>query len=187
MTDQRQPGDQPAILRHVGEKRPGQIIAAHLVLQRRMPVGKPFLRLTGEAEKRHRVRPVKLVILAAKLPDIERSKITVTLRGAGLDLFRFAAFADALPGADVDQITDFFRGQDRLDFSAIDTSPDPDRQGFAFIDSAAFFAAGTEENRFVSPGTGFGVQADLDGDGVADMAVLLTTGNGALTAADFLL
>ena len=107
--------------------------------------------------------------------------------GAGPDLFRFAAFADALPGADVDQIADFFRWQDRLDFSAIDTNPDPDRQGFAFIDSAAFSAAGTEENRFVSPGTGFGVQADLDVDGVGDMAVLLSTGYGALPAADFLL
>jgi Ca2+-binding RTX toxin-like protein len=106
--------------------------------------------------------------------------------GTGLDSFRFIAAEDSGLGASADTITDFVSGEDKLDFSAIDTSPADGDQGFVFIAGAAFSATGVAEINAVVSGGGFLVSADINGDGISDMTVLLSIAT-TLTGTDFLL
>ena len=69
-----------------------------------------------------------------------------------------------------------------------DGSHDAGRQALSFIDTAAFSATGAAQVRYGVSGADLLVQVDLDGDGNADMAMLLQGAGGqTLTGGDFLL
>ena len=103
--------------------------------------------------------------------------------GADADIFFYAAVAESRPGAaSRDVITDFQRGQDRIDLGAIDT--DPHRRGdqdFVWIGQRAF--GGGDEVRFQRQDGGILVQADIDGDRRADFEIFLY-GLRSLSASD---
>ncbi|MDW8445546.1 MAG: calcium-binding protein [Acetobacteraceae bacterium] len=106
--------------------------------------------------------------------------------GPGRDLFVYRAVADSRPGsASRDVITDFTRGEDRIDLSPIDADGGTNgKQGFTFIGTAAFSARG--QLRAVPLGSDTLIEANVSGDLAPDFAILLT-GTHVLTAADFLL
>jgi Ca2+-binding RTX toxin-like protein len=114
--------------------------------------------------------------------------------GAGADTFVFTALSDSAAyslrsdGAKTmpDQIADFTKGSDRIDLGAIDAiAGTGSNDAFAFIGSAAFsHQAG--QLRFETAGGLTTIFADVDGDGSADMQIVLAT-PVALTAADFVL
>lgn len=106
--------------------------------------------------------------------------------GAGADIFRLPAPADSSVAAP-DRITDFDGADgDRIDLSAIDARDDlAGINPFSFIGAAAF--TGTRgELRYTLSGPDTLVEADLDGDGLADLRLLLT-GAHTLTAGSFIL
>ena len=109
--------------------------------------------------------------------------------GAGADTFRYVFDTDSGLGANADHITDFAIGTDKLAFRALD--PDlvtPGIQAFTFIDSQAFHATGAAEIHYANSGADLLVEADLNGDGIADMQIVLNGLAGqALTSVDFLL
>jgi Ca2+-binding RTX toxin-like protein len=88
--------------------------------------------------------------------------------GAGADVFRFARAAESLPGVGADRIADL-EAADRIDLSAMDARPDlPGRQAFDFIGAAAF--SGSAGELRATQGL---VAADVDGDGTADVEIVL--------------
>ena len=103
--------------------------------------------------------------------------------GAGADTFRFLELADSVADANRDLIVDFNRSQsDRIDLSAIDANIDAvGDQAFAFIGGAAFGRV-AGQLRF-SAGI---VQADVDGDGRADLEIAVR-GVTSLLSSDFTL
>jgi Ca2+-binding RTX toxin-like protein len=105
--------------------------------------------------------------------------------GAGADTFRYGGWDSGTLGS-ADRITDFVAGEDRIDLAGIDAGFwTPGQQHFAFIGSTAFSnTAG--ELRYSFDGTDTYVQADWDGDGAADIEIVLT-GQIVLAAADFIL
>jgi hypothetical protein len=106
--------------------------------------------------------------------------------GAGNDTFVFRSASDSAPGA-VDHITDFVRNRDRIDLSQIDAKEGSSKnEGFKFIGSKAF-TDHAGELRYAAKGNGVLVQADTDGDGVADFELMLDNRGAALNAADFIL
>ncbi len=109
--------------------------------------------------------------------------------GAGNDQFRYWFAADSGIGAAADRITDFVIGADRLNFALLDTDPvAPGLQSFAFVGTAAFAGGGAAQLRYLSSGGDLIVQADINGDGAADMEVLLQGLVGqTLTSAQFML
>ena len=106
--------------------------------------------------------------------------------GGGADLYRYFSAGDSTVSA-VDVIRGFVSGQDRIDLSRVDAktaTPDVD-DAFAFIGSATFTAAGQLRAVNVSDGL-WHVEADVNGDGVADFLVQVHVSAGeSLTAADF--
>ncbi len=124
-----------------------------------------------------------------------RDKITglggadILTGGAGGDLFRYLFSTDTGLGAAADRITDFLSGTDQIDLRAFDADPvAAGRQAFTFVGSAAFVADGTAQINTKVSGADLLVQFDTNGDGAADMQIILV-GNGAttLTGGDFLL
>lgn len=113
-----------------------------------------------------------------------------TLRGdAGRDLFVYLFADETGPGAP-DVIADFTRGLDRVDLRNIDANPYvAGNQAFVFRGTAAFDgvgAASAGQLRYVVDGGHARVEADLNGDGWADMHILMN-GIGTLSSDDFLL
>jgi Ca2+-binding RTX toxin-like protein len=105
---------------------------------------------------------------------------------AGADRFAYGAAGDSA-GATADRITDFSHAQgDRIDLSIIDadTAVAGD-QAFGFIGTAAFSGAAGQLRAETSGGDTI-VEADVDGDGTADLRIALT-GAVNLVAADFVL
>lgn len=109
--------------------------------------------------------------------------------GAGNDVFKYGAASDSGLGAAADRITDFAVGSDRLNFSRIDTNAGlAGDQSFAFVGSGAFSGGGAASIRYTNSGADILVQADVNGDGVADMEIILQGLSGStLSAADFVL
>jgi hypothetical protein len=72
---------------------------------------------------------------------------------------------------------------------AIDTDAvAPGDQAFAFIGNAAFGTTGAAQVHHMNSGANLLVQADINGDGIADMEVMLACLAGqTLTGASFLL
>jgi Ca2+-binding RTX toxin-like protein len=109
--------------------------------------------------------------------------------GAGSDVFKFLSASDSGPGTAADRVTDFTIGQDRLNFVQIDANAALDGdQAFTFLGTAAFAVTGLGQLRYLTSGSDLIVQADVNGDGVADMEVILQgIGGQVLTGADFVL
>lgn len=111
--------------------------------------------------------------------------------GDGADSFRFGDAAES-PRRAGDTITDFDSAEgDVIDLSAIDTDAvAPGHQGFAFLGNAAFGGTrarpGEAELRWEAKGAGVIILADFDGDGRADMEIMLR-GVSSLVAEDFIL
>lgn len=109
--------------------------------------------------------------------------------GAGADQFRILFAGDSGVGAgNRDRILDFVSGEDRIDFRGLDANPNvADRQTLSFAGTSAFHATGAGEVRYQVAGSDLLVQIDLDGNGTADMELLLQGAGGqTLTATDFL-
>jgi serralysin len=96
--------------------------------------------------------------------------------GAGSDVFRYTEAADSKAGAR-DRILDFQASADKLDFSALGT-------GFEFIGKRGFSGEGSEF-RFFKSGNSTFVEADFDGDRIADLSIELA-GPINLTATNFI-
>lgn len=105
--------------------------------------------------------------------------------GAGADTFDFNAVSESA-GAARDTVQDFGTGgNDRIDLSTIDANTGlAGNQTFVFVGAAGFTGAGGEI-RFATNGTDGFVLGDVDGNGVADLNILLQ-GVTAIAAADFI-
>ncbi|MFM5948182.1 MAG: calcium-binding protein [Novosphingobium sp.] len=108
--------------------------------------------------------------------------------GAGADQFRYLFAADSGLGSAADRILDFTNGEDKLDFRVLDANPNiAGRQALSFIGTAAFATNGTAQLRYADSGADTLIQIDLNGDGAADMEIVLAGHAGqALTGTDFL-
>ena len=108
--------------------------------------------------------------------------------GAGADQFRYLFASDSTVGAR-DHITDFLAGTDKFNFSLLDADPvAAGRQALTFIDTLAFSATGTAQVRYGVSGADLLVQVDLDGNGTADMEIVLDGASAqTLTGGDFML
>ncbi|MFM5949167.1 MAG: M10 family metallopeptidase C-terminal domain-containing protein, partial [Novosphingobium sp.] len=107
--------------------------------------------------------------------------------GAGADQFRYLFAGDSTLAAQ-DRILDFINGSDKLDFRTLDADlVAPGRQTISFIGTSAFAVNGTAQARYVDSGADTLVQIDLNGDGAADMQIVLVGHAGqALAGTDFL-
>jgi Ca2+-binding RTX toxin-like protein len=110
--------------------------------------------------------------------------------GAGADTFRYDAAGDSIAGAE-DLIGDFQTGLDKIDLSRIDAdSATAGDQAFHWIGSNAFSGGGAPsagELRVYENG-GYGwIEGDTDGDGLADLVIVLQVGTAPLVQEDFLL
>jgi Ca2+-binding RTX toxin-like protein len=91
----------------------------------------------------------------------------------GADIFKWAASGDSGTGAAADHILDFLRGTDKIDLSAIDANPATGADdAFAFIGTTAFHNVAGEVRYDVTGGSAH-VFADLDGNGIADMEIIV--------------
>ena len=106
--------------------------------------------------------------------------------GAGNDVFYYIAVGNATPGAP-DRILDFTSG-DRIDLSAIDAVVGtPANDAFRFIGTTAF-SNSAGELRATQNGGVWTLEGDNDGDGAADLVILITVADGhALIPLDFIL
>jgi Ca2+-binding RTX toxin-like protein len=107
--------------------------------------------------------------------------------GSGADQFRYLFAADSTLAAQ-DRILDFTTGTDKIDFRALDANlVTPGRQTISFVGTAAFAVNGTAQARYVDSGADKLVQIDLNGDGAADMQIVLVGHAGqGLAGTDFL-
>lgn len=104
--------------------------------------------------------------------------------GAGKDIFRFRP-ADIRDGS-VDTITDYTRGQDKIDLSAIDAIMGTQaNDAFKFIGNAAFHKI-AGELRYQTVGNDSVVTGDVNGDGVADFTIVVKN-VPTMVAGDFIL
>jgi serralysin len=71
-----------------------------------------------------------------------------------------------------DRITDFARGSDKIDLSAIDAIAGGANNAFTFLGDAAFTGHAGELRTYVQSGTNF-LAGDVNGDGVADFLINL--------------
>ena len=105
--------------------------------------------------------------------------------GRGADRFVFSAVTDSTRSAQ-DRILDFEQGRDLIDLSDLDASLQArGNQAFSFIGAASFSGA-SGELRAVSTATDSFVQADLNGDRVADFSLRIA-GSLVLKEGDFVL
>ena len=105
--------------------------------------------------------------------------------GGGKDKFILTDVTQSTPDAS-DTILDFFAGKDRIDLKKIDARPgDKGDDAFRFIGKLDFTGREGELRYEYSKGNTI-VKGDTDGDGNADLAIVLT-GKIALSADDFVL
>jgi Ca2+-binding RTX toxin-like protein len=107
--------------------------------------------------------------------------------GGGADAFRFQNVAESSSGS-MDQILDFTPGTDRIELDRIDADTlTAGNQAFSWIGSNAFSGTAGELRAYEQSGTWF-VEGDTNGDGAADLVIVLTlVGPMPLSASDFLL
>jgi Ca2+-binding RTX toxin-like protein len=108
--------------------------------------------------------------------------------GSGTDSFEYYSIAESTPGSR-DTILDFAPG-DKINLWGIDADGNASNgnSAFAFIGSAAFSNAAGQLRVSQAQGGGWLVEGDIDGDGLADLSILVHTAGGQiLTATDFIL
>ena len=99
-------------------------------------------------------------------------------------MFIFRTIEESGLGQEADEIQDFEAGRDRLDLSRIDADVSHRRdQAFAWVDASALDAAFTGVAGQLRFDQG-AVWGDVDGDGSADLRILVT---GSLTPHDLIL
>jgi len=104
----------------------------------------------------------------------------------GADKFSWKATTDAGTGALADTIMDFLSGTDHIDLSSIDTHPDSSfDDAFLFIGTSAFHNVIGEVRYEVISGSAH-VFADVDGNGTADMEIIVNNVT-TLSSSDFFL
>jgi serralysin len=92
----------------------------------------------------------------------------------GIDSFKWMATGDAGTGALADTVLDFARGTDKIDFTNLDANPaTAGHNAFAFIGTAAFHNVAGEVRYDVTGGSAH-IFADADGNGTADMEIILS-------------
>jgi Ca2+-binding RTX toxin-like protein len=110
--------------------------------------------------------------------------------GAGADTFRYDAASDSSGGLH-DLIGDFQTGLDKIDLSRIDANTHAEgNQAFSWIGSNAFSgtgAASAGELRVFDDNGRQRIEGDTNGDGVADLVILLQVGSAPVAPGDFLL
>jgi Ca2+-binding RTX toxin-like protein len=109
--------------------------------------------------------------------------------GRGIDIFQFNSVVDS-PVRAPDMIADFQKGFDIIDLTRIDAnSKTPENDAFTFIGNAAFTGTAGQLRSVFDANTGQNrVEGDVDGDGVADFAILVNIPNPQpLVAGDFFL
>ena len=110
--------------------------------------------------------------------------------GPGNDTFVLAAVAHSIP-ATPDMITDFFHGQDKFDFSAIDANTSSSKaakgdQAFLFAGQNADVVANSVSwFEDVAAGNTI-IQADVSGDTTAEISIVLIGINLQLSTSDFI-
>lgn len=105
--------------------------------------------------------------------------------GSGSDLFQIGFFESGL-GSAADRITDFATGVDTVDVSAWDANRNlAGNQAFTWVGSAAFSGTAGELRTYFD-GVDTWVQADRNGDTVADFEIRFD-GNVSLAGSDFIL
>ncbi|WP_199229397.1 M10 family metallopeptidase C-terminal domain-containing protein, partial [Azospirillum sp. TSO22-1] len=104
--------------------------------------------------------------------------------GTGADVFVYASLQDS--GTDADAIRDFSLTElDRIDLSAIDANAlTADNDAFSYIGTAAF--TGVAGQLRCEVGTNTWIRADVNGDGVSDLNIMLA-GAYTLSASTFTL
>jgi Ca2+-binding RTX toxin-like protein len=100
--------------------------------------------------------------------------------GTGKDVFAFVASGDSDLGQTADQITDFRRGDDRIDLSAFAPTV------FTYVGSNALSGGGNASFGFDKMAGKVVVLADLNGDGTADFHIEVLAMK-SLALSDFLL
>ena len=93
--------------------------------------------------------------------------------GAGDDILTGGNHADVFAFTDLgghDVITDFRRGQDKIDLSGLDAVSGGDQDAFAWVGSAAFSGTAGELRSYAENGGHF-LAGDVDGDGLADFTI----------------
>jgi len=104
---------------------------------------------------------------------------------ANVDTFKWMASTDAGTGALADTIADFLRGTDKIDLSNIDAIAGAGDDAFSFIGTGAFTNSAGQLRYEVTGGHAH-IFADLDGNGIADMEIVVNN-VGTLTGTDFIL
>ena len=105
--------------------------------------------------------------------------------GQGADVFVFTAVTDSAP-SERDLITDFQRGADKIDLSAIDANLGmAGDQAFSFIGNGTAFTA-LGQARFVVAGGGVRLELNLNSSPTPEMVIVLN-GLTALAAGDLIL
>jgi Ca2+-binding RTX toxin-like protein len=106
--------------------------------------------------------------------------------GSGKDVFKFTAVSDSR-AAFPDRVSDFKRGADLIDLSAIDADTRADGDGvFTFIGNEPFSKPSAGQLRFELRSGLLFLQADVNGDGTADLVIELV-GVSTLDETDFIL
>jgi len=106
--------------------------------------------------------------------------------GADADKFVYTATSDSTSAAR-DVIMDFVHGIDRIDLSLIDANTSSNgNQAFAFVAGQTSNVVANSVTWFESNGNTI-VQADVNGNTTADLAIVLTGINLHLAASDFVL
>jgi serralysin len=102
----------------------------------------------------------------------------------GNDIFKWMSTSHAGTGGLADTVLDFVRGTDKIDFTNLDANTGvPGQQDFAFIGTGAFSGSAGQVRYDVTGGSAH-IFADADGNGVADMEIVLTNIT-TLAASDF--
>ena len=106
--------------------------------------------------------------------------------GTGADIFGYATLSDSGTASTArDTIMDFAQGSDVISLRGIDANTTlANDQAFSFVGTGAFAGAGSL--RYSLTGGNTLVEADVNGDGAADFAILLA-GSINLAASDFVL
>jgi Ca2+-binding RTX toxin-like protein len=107
------------------------------------------------------------------------------LGGSGRDVFDFDSARDSRKAGGRDVISDFTRGEDRIDLAGIDAKKGAGNQAFKWIGTKAFSGEAGELHYLKKAGYLL-VEGDVNGDGRADFQIQLD-GLGALGKGDFIL